>query len=393
MPSPGVSNPLPADDAARLLRLRWPLIIGVWAVPALLAAFETYMFWRMSGRGYPFWRAVAMQAPAWSTYALLTPVIVMLGRRLPLQRPRLGRHVAAHLICALTAGVLYACVAALASKTFTPVPRTTPFAQLALSWYLSALPVTTLAYFAILGVGAALTHLAEARRRELDAVRLAAQLADARLGALQMQLHPHFLFNTLNAITVLARDRDTDAVTRMLILLSDLLRDVLRTDRGHQVPLEEELTFARRYLEIELVRFADRLRVSESIDEATRDLLVPAFILQPLIENALRHGLAPRADGGRVEIGARLAGEDELELWVQDDGRGLPAGWSGAGDYGMGLSNTAARLAALPGPAGTLAIARVHAGGTRATVRMHGRRSSVVEVTESPRRQGAAAAR
>jgi len=122
------------------------------------------------------------------------------------------------------------------------------------------------------------------------------------------------------------------------------------------------------------VRFADRLRVREAVDDAARDARVPAFVLQPLVENALRHGLAPRAAGGTVEIGARVDGED-VELWVRDDGAGLPDGWAGADDYGIGLSNTAARLAELHGARGTLAVARAPGGGTVATVRLPLRRA------------------
>jgi hypothetical protein len=390
MSSSGVSQTTSSAGAARLLRLRWPLVMGVWAVPALLAAFETYMFWRMSGRAYPFWRAVAMEGPAWLTYAALTPLIFALGQRLPLQRPRLGRHAVAHLLTALATGVVYAAVATAASRAFTPMPRTMPFAHMVLSWYLSALPLTTLAYFGILGVGAALAYLNEARRREMDAARLSAQLAEARLGALRMQLHPHFLFNTLNAITVLARDGDTAGVTRMLTLMSELLRDVLRTDAAHDIPLAEELAFARRYLAIELVRFADRLSVRESVEEEARHLLVPAFVLQPLIENALRHGLAPRAAGGTVEIGARVL-SDLLELRVRDDGVGLRAGWSGADDYGIGLSITAARLAELHGERGALIVSPAPRGGTLAIVRIPVRAPPVAPVDREPAPQLAAA--
>jgi sensor histidine kinase YesM len=239
---------------------------------------------------------------------------------------------------------------------------------MALSWYLSALPLTTLAYFGILGVGAAITFLGEARRRERDAARLAAQLAEARLGALQMQLHPHFLFNTLNAINVLARDGDTVGVSRMLTLLSELLRDVLRTDVTHEVPFSEELAFARRYLAIELVRFEDRLRVIEDIDDDTLELAVPCFVLQPLIENALRHGLAPRAAGGTIEIVARVS-NGVLELRVQDDGAGLPRHWSEDG-YGIGLSNTVARVRELYGPDGTVSVSQISGGSTCAMVRI-----------------------
>jgi two-component system LytT family sensor kinase len=367
-PRASVTPVMPTGTIEWLLGRRWVVIAGVWAVPALLAASETYLFWRLGGRSYPFWRAVVMEGPAWMIYAVLTPGIFALGRRLSLQRPRLGRHLAAHLALSLTIGLLYATVATLTTQAFSPMPRPMPFGRMALAWYLSALPLTTLTYFGTVGAGLALEYFAEARRRETDAARLSAQLAEARLGALRMQLHPHFLFNTLNAITVLARDGDTIAVTRMLTLLSDLLRDVLRTDASHLVPLEQELSFARRYLEIELVRFADRLQVRESVDESMCGLLVPAFVLQPLIENALRHGIAPRGVGGVVEIGARVTDDGTAELWVSDSGVGLPSDWNGTEDYGIGLSNTAARITELGHGAGTLSVRRSAGGGTRAAV-------------------------
>jgi signal transduction histidine kinase len=354
-------------------------------VPALLAVFETWTFARMAGRAYPLWRAVLAQAPAWMAYALLTPAIFALSRRLPLARPRLSRNMAAHLVAALLAGAVYAAVAAAAGAAFSPFPRTATPARVFVSWYLSSLPLAVLTYFGVVGVAHALAHLAESRRRETEAARLAAQLAEARLGALRMQLHPHFLFNTLNAVTVLARDGDTRGVARMLTLLGELLREVLRTDAAHHVPLDEELAFARRYLEIERVRFADRLRVRETVDDAARDALVPAFVLQPLVENALRHGLAPRAAGGTVAIEAAVDGDD-LELRVHDDGGGLPADWGGAEDYGIGLSNTAARLAELHGARGTLAVSPAPGGGTVATVRLPLRRAGPAPERVPPRR-------
>ena len=350
-------------------RRRWPLAVAVWMVPALLASFETWMFWRMASRPDPFWRAVAMQAPPWLVYVAATPVVFWLGGRLPLERGRLLRNVPPHALAALVCGAAYAAVATLAWSAFSNTMRPMPLQRMMLSWYLSALPLTTLSYFGILGVRAALVNLDEARRRERDAARLEMQLTEARLGALKMQLHPHFLFNTLNTITVLARDHDSAAVVRMMTLLSDLLRDVLRVDHAQLVPLEQELAFARRYLQIELVRFADRLRVSERVDDAVLGALVPVFVLQPLIENALRHGIAPRGAGGTVTIGARVEGE-VLELWVEDDGVGLPPGWGGAADHGIGLANSAARLAALYGSAGALDVEPGAGGGTRASLRM-----------------------
>jgi two-component system, LytTR family, sensor kinase len=368
--SQSASTTAPAEQLLVAPARRWLVIVGVWSVPAFLAACETWMFWRLGNRPGAFWRAIALEAPAWMIYALLTPLIFALGRRLPLQRPRIGRHIAAHLGVSLTIAALYAAVATAMMKLFMLTPPPMPFGRMMLSWYLSGLPLTTLTYFGTLGTGFALTYFAESRRRAIDAERLTAQLAEARLGALRMQLHPHFLFNTLNAITVLARDGDTAAVTRMLTLLSELLRDVLRTDTGHLIALDAELDFARRYLEVELVRFADRLRVKLDVEDRARAARVPAFVLQPLIENALRHGIAPRGVGGAVEIGARIAEDGMLELWVSDDGMGLPADWGGSDDYGIGLSNTAARVQGLHGAVGALVVEAVAHGGTRSLLRI-----------------------
>ena len=355
----------------RLPRSRWFLIPAVWAVPALLAAFETLVFWRLANRPFPAWRALALQAPGWMVYALLTPLIFALGRRLPLRGAHAVRNAAAHLMAAQVAGVLYAGASTLASLAFAPVPSPTPAARLLLSWWLSALPLATLSYFGVLGVGYALAYLAESRRREVEAAQLAAQLAEARLGALRMQLHPHFLFNSLNAATVLARDGHTAAVARMLTDLSELLREVLRDDGAHEIPLRAELDFVRRYLAVEEVRFSDRLRVHVAADDTLRDALVPSFVLQPLVENALRHGIARRTAAGRLAIAARR-GEHagELVLTVQDDGAGLPEDWSGAEDFGVGLANTAQRLAQLHGTGAALTLAPWAEGGTVATVRL-----------------------
>jgi sensor histidine kinase YesM len=236
-------------------------------------------------------------------------------------------------------------------------------------------------YFAVLGCVYAFTYFLEAREREAQRSRLAAQLAEAQLAALRMQLNPHFLFNSLNAIAVLVRDQNTRDASRMLELLGSVLRQVLHGEPRQEVTLAEELRFVEQYLAIEEVRFSDRLRVRWSVEDSARDALVPEFILQPLVENAVRHGIAKRSDAGTIELSASIVG-DELVLRIADDGPGLPletaprAEGSGAGngDPGLGLANTRARLSTLFGDAARLDVARAGGGGTVVTIHLPLRR-------------------
>jgi two-component system, LytTR family, sensor kinase len=222
-------------------------------------------------------------------------------------------------------------------------------------------------YFALVGIEHALFYFGEAREREMQAVRLSGQLAEARLGALRMQLNPHFLFNSLNAITVLVRDQQTAAAARMLELLSDVLRQVLRADATHETLLSKELEFVERYLAIEQVRFSDRLRPRIEADPPALDAIVPSFVLQPLVENALRHGIARKATAGELQITARVE-RSELVLTVRDDGPGLQGTPKRPG--GVGLENMRARLAALYGDRATLTVADAPGGGVIASVRL-----------------------
>jgi LytS/YehU family sensor histidine kinase len=204
------------------------------------------------------------------------------------------------------------------------------------------------------------------RERELAAARLAAQLTQARLQALQMQLHPHFLFNILQTIAALIR-RDAEAAERMLARLGDLLRIVL--DRGEQsmVPLSQELEFVRKYLEIEQIRFGERLHVDWEIAPEVLEAEVPTLILQPLVENAVKHGMAAQSKPGHLKIGAQRQ-RDQMLLWVQDDGPGLQR--DRARD-GLGLSNIRERLANLYGSAGSLQIAGGESkGGLKAVIEL-----------------------
>jgi LytS/YehU family sensor histidine kinase len=220
-------------------------------------------------------------------------------------------------------------------------------------------------YFAVLGGVYAFSFFSQAQEREADAERLRAQLAEARLGALRMQLNPHFLFNSLNALSVLVRDENIRGALRMLELLGDVLRQVLTASQPQQGLLADELRFLEKYFAIEQVRFSDRLRVYWSIDPRAREGLVPSFLLQPLAENAIKHGIAKRGDAGRIDISARLI-QDQLELSVRDDGVGIGSSYA----EGVGLSNTRERLRTLYGDGATMSIRAAPGGGTDAILRI-----------------------
>jgi LytS/YehU family sensor histidine kinase len=216
-------------------------------------------------------------------------------------------------------------------------------------------------YFAVLGVEHAARYFVEARERETQAARLSAQLAEARLGALRTQMQPHFLFNSLNAITVIVRDRDTATATRMLEQLGDMLRRVMRSDRPQEVTLAEELEFVRQYLAIEEVRFPDRLRPVFDVDPGLMSAAVPEFLLQPLVENAIRHGLARRVGATLLRIPrARRRRSDHLG----DGRRPGPEGTAEEPPEGVGLGTTRERLATLYGDRATRAHPTPEGGAT-----------------------------
>ena len=320
---------------------------------------------RLGSREPATWRSLLFEGGDWLVYAALTPGVFWFAHRYPLARGTLARRIPIHLaaavlLCAgwalggiLLSGVLYG---------------STPYGGGVVGWFFTSLPFGVAVYFAVLGVEHAVRYFVEARQRETQAARLSAQLAEARLGALRMQMQPHFLFNSLNAITVIVRDRDTATATRMLEQLGEMLRRVMRSDRPQEVTLAEELDFVRQYLAIEQVRFSDRLQPAFDVDPAALDAAVPEFLLQPLVENALRHGLAKRVTATLLRIDARREGED-LVVSVTDDGPGPESGEAEPAE-GVGLGNTRERLATLYGGRATLTLARTPAGGARATVRL-----------------------
>jgi signal transduction histidine kinase len=296
-------------------------------------------------------------------WGFVAVVVLWFGSRWPLERRVLGQRVALHLL--LSAGVAGAQLA-LETAAYLQLGTLSPAVSVSFWRAWSALLVlgfhgNVIYYWVILGVHTGYRHYrkleereGEALRLELHAAELRTQLVRAQMSALKMQLHPHFLFNTLNAIMVLVRQQSAARAEEMLGRLSDLLRCVLDEGEAQEVPLHRELDYVRLYLAIEQVRFEDRLRVTIAADPAVLDAAVPHMALQPLVENALRHGIARTSAAGTIQISASAAG-DTVVIQVKDDGPGFtgterPEGW------GIGLANTRARLAQLYGDRASLSI-------------------------------------
>jgi two-component system, LytTR family, sensor kinase len=309
--------------------------------------------------------------------ALFTPLVVWAGRRWPLEAPW-PRVLALHLALgfAWAAGKLtLEAVFHLVWYEIWPVEPRIPVGSEFQLVFLFGLHTSLVAYWVVLSIQAAIRNHQRFRERseaalrsELRASQLETQVAHARLGALKAQLQPHFLFNTLNAIVVLVRQQKGRLAEETLARFSDLLRAVLADMEAQEVPLARELEYLRLYLSIEQLRFSDRLRVQMEVDGELLDAAVPHMALQPIVENAIRHGIGRRSTAGLIRIRAARVG-DSLHVEVQDDGPGFAD--AGAGGMGLGLANTRARLRQLYGEAGELRTGNAGdpaGGGARVTL-------------------------
>lgn len=313
-------------------------ILGAWALVALFFAGQAWFAAQVRGEPLAWARASTIWLVWAAAWAALTPIALRLEARFPLQRPHLIAALAVHGIasatCALVNLAFFAVAAPIIGATQVESTWLATFNRLLGTTFLLNLPV----YWLIVGAAHVERLVRSARDEDRRRLRLEAQLADARLQTLRTQLQPHFLFNALNTISVLMHE-NVDAADRILLQLTTLLRRSLDSTEAHEVTLGEEIDLLQNYLEIEQARFGERLSYKILVPEQARAARVPNLILQPLVENALRHGLATRAGPGRVEIQAARHG-DSLRLRVADDGRGLPP----TATERVGLANTRARL-------------------------------------------------
>jgi hypothetical protein len=344
-------------------RRAWIAVLGAWLLLALFFAAQAHaMYPVLFGRELGWGRALAINLNHYLGWALLTPLVLGLLARVPWEAARWDRFIGIHLPAAFAITALH-----LLFTTFTRtilVPEGQGFRAL-LDYSLRFNGHADLATYAcLLGAGLAWEAVKAHRRSELAQSRLGERLALAELQALRMQLHPHFLFNALNGISALI-PRDPEAADEMLSRLGQLLRKSLDRREAQTVPLREELAFLDDYLELERLQYADRLSVTVAVPEALLDLPVPALLLQPLVENALRHGLAPKAEGGTLRLAASRR-EGRLLLAVEDDGYGLPDPLQ----EGHGLRQVRERLRLNYGAAASFDLRPRAGGGTRAELEL-----------------------
>ncbi len=302
-------------------------------------------------------RTLGIGSIIWYACFASAPLFFWMSRRFPFDRARRLSSLLLHVVVVLVLATLTALV------QFKLTYRDPAFAPPLGAYLVITLITGVLPFVTVATAAHALEARARAQERTLETERVRSQLAESRLEALTAQLQPHFLFNTLQGISTLIA-RDPVAADKMLTSLSDLLREVLRRGERREVELSEELRVLESYLDISRARFGDRLSIDVRVDESTTGALVPFFVLQPLVENAIHHGISSHAGAGVVEIGAHRD-NGRLIMTVKDDGPGIV---TADAQRGIGLANTKARLHELYGSAQQLELGRPPEGGFRVTV-------------------------
>jgi two-component system, LytTR family, sensor kinase len=323
----------------RLKFVGW--LLGLWTTAAILFALQGYTYDSLHGHTWPIFEYFRWALEEWYTWALFSPLVLWLATKRPIEPRRLSRSLPLHLAASTLIAVLAVCVQAVLSHFFN-TDRGPVLGYIRL--YLSkdvALNIAT--YWALVGCAQTLAFHRENSDRRLREGQLEKQLAQAHLQVLQMQLHPHFLFNTLHAVATLIRE-DPDAAEQMLLDLGSLLRMFLEQNSSRQISLRRELSLVDRYLNIQRVRFRDRLTIRSCINPDTLDCSIPCLILQPIVENAILHGIAKNPGSDSIEIKS-WRHETQLQIEISNSNSILPddVGPDGAG-WGIGLSNTQQRL-------------------------------------------------
>jgi two-component system, LytTR family, sensor kinase len=343
-------------------------LFGCGAAVVIGTAVAAQVYLSMLDHGHVFLRILGWHVSTWGFWGVMAAAVLRIGSGLSRGDTHRPRLLAAGLIGVALCGVhmLIAAQLTVWFRPFMPIPGPT-FGQAFMGQLPSILLIDVLVFVLLLVAGNAVGAHHRARHHERREARLEVELARAQLDALRLEIHPHFLFNTLNSIAALIRVKDNGRALEMLLGLSELMRATIDGPRDHLVPLSTEIDFARRYVDLQRARFADRLEISWDVDSRSLAVPVPTLVLQPLVENAIRHGAAPQPARCRVTITARIEGA-HLRLRVSDDGVGLPADFELIRDAGTGLRNTTSRLKQLYGTEASVTVAPGVDRGTVAEV-------------------------
>lgn len=347
----------------------WVWNAAIWFGIGLFDATQNVFVMRAEGMHHYWVRLFFTILFSWVPWMLAAPIILRLGRGYsPLQWRRLSNW-GIHLGACGAFGALHSAWVAGWEELLNPwasSPGPDPFLRLWTDKFFGGLLSYLVLYAVILLVGHLLDSSKKLARHQAETARLNEQLTKAQLNALRRQIEPHFLFNTLNAIAGLVREDRNEAAVSMIVGLSDFLRRVVADSDRQQVPLGEELEFAQKYLDIQKVRFADRLQFSVDVPVELLSAQIPSLILQPMVENAIKHGISKRAHGGTIRISASRSNET-LALRVYNDGPSLPAGWETM-QSGIGILNVRTRLQSLYGNQFDLSLRNREPGGVETSV-------------------------
>ena len=350
--------------------------LGLWTGVVLLFAVQGYLHDSLDGRTWSMFDYLRWSMIQWYSWAALAPLVFRLAERYPVSPPTWANlRMQAVAACAVTSIAIIA--GALVSHLFEPGT----FGQQVDQFVGQHVAIGLLTYAALLTLHEAMRHYHEKTRREIEASRLATELAHSRLQVLRTQLQPHFLFNTLHAIVTLLQE-DTASAEDMLLRLSELLRAFLEEQEGQEIPLQRELELLDLYLGIQRMRFKDRLSTRVYVDPGTLDCAVPALILQPIVENAIRHGIGKHVGVDCVEIESRREG-DFVCLEVRNSNSLLDGAAKEIGRRGIGLSNTRLRLHELYGDAAEIRLDSLWPKGVACRIRLPLRRLDLPDMDDA----------
>jgi len=344
------------------------LVLVATALAVAVTAW-LYIMYSVEGEPRPILPTLAFVLPFWYLWALYAPLVIWLSKHYPIERGHVIARSAVHFGIAVVMSFVHTGTRIALQPALRELPPSDPHSHWDILSSLATLelPVHLFIYWAILGGTLLLQYYRRMREQQLAATRLSAQLADARMQALRMQLNPHFLFNALNSIAMLVRNAERDAAVNTLEVLSDLLRYVLDDSTHQEVSLRCELEFIEGYLAMEKIRFQNRLEVKTEVEPDALDALVPNLVLQPIIENAIKHGVEKRTSPTTVTVRASTDGQ-ALRLRISDDGPGF-CGTAGArSSLGVGISNTRRRLAQAYGDGASLEIEDASPSGAIVTI-------------------------